>query len=91
MPDSAADPDPDAAPGSRHARARLVLDRAHVAARDADGAGLRRALQEAAELLRDTESGIESRLTRALRDLDSGALMEMEALIEEARRELPPA
>ena len=81
----------DATPQTRQAEARLVLDRAHAAARDADGAGLRRALEEASGLLRGLMPQMEERLARALRDLDSGALVEMESLIEEARRELPPA
>lgn len=68
--------------------ARIVLQRAHVAARDANAADLRRALEEACALMQDEPCAAD--LHRALADLDSGALAEMEALIEKVRRDLPP-
>ncbi len=80
--------------------ARLALDGAHRAALAADAGGLRRSLGLADVLLREAaaalpieEAGggmaaVRAEITHALADLDTGALMEMEALIETARTKL---
>lgn len=65
-----------------------ALDRAHVAARDANGADLRRALEEARDVLQTTLPSGAERLSHALADLDNGALAEAENLLEAVRRDL---
>ena len=80
--------------------ARLALDAAHRAALAADAGGLRRSLDMAEALLRDAAAAglgpeadggmgaVQADIARALAGLESGALMEMEALIEAARTKL---
>lgn len=80
----------DDAPQPREA-AIAALDRAHLAARDAIGAELRRALEEARDALQGTTTAGANRLTKALADFDSGSLAELELLLESVRRELGSA
>jgi hypothetical protein len=73
--------------------ARLALHRAHRAAADLDGGELRRALEEAHELLAagSAEAGVTDKVVRALALLETGPLDEAERLVEEARTELGEA
>ena len=72
--------------------AHEALDRAHLAAAAADGGKLRRALQDAADALDALPApsaelaGAAGKVRAALLDLDRGALVELETLLEEARR-----
>ncbi|MBV9749983.1 MAG: hypothetical protein JO157_14330 [Acetobacteraceae bacterium] len=60
-----------------------------------DGGELRRALEEAREILDGSEtpgaSAASAKVARALTDLDEGPLDEMERLLEQARADLGPA
>jgi hypothetical protein len=77
---------------NRRDEAKLALDRAHLAAAAADGGKLRRALTDAADALdaiptpSDDLSMAAAKVRAALKDLDKGALLELETLLEEARR-----
>ena len=71
-----------------HDLARAVLDTAHQAALSANGAELRRCLQEGRDLLRECMPQAADQLDRALTDLDTGALAELELLLEDVRRQL---
>ncbi len=76
-------------------QARSALDRAHRAAIAMDGGELRRALEEAREILDGSDapgaSAASAKVARALADLDEGPLDEMERLLEQARADLGPA
>ena len=83
--------------------ARSALDAAHRAALAADAGGLRRSLATAETLLHDAvQAGLEGEadadiaavrdgIVKALADLEAGALVEMELLIETARTRLAKA
>ena len=80
--------------------ARAALDSVHRAALAADAGGLRRGLAVAAASLQEAaQAGLDGETARAvedaqaiiataLKDLDSGALVEMEQQIEGARKKL---
>ncbi len=70
-----------------------ALDRAHLAAAAADGGKLRRALEDAADSLDALPAftGPAGKVRAALADLDSGALAELEVLLEEARKSVAAA
>lgn len=77
--------------------ARTALDRAHRAALSLEGGELRRALEEARDLLAagsqqpDVTEHVQAaadKVRRALADLDTGSLMEAERLVEQARLDL---
>lgn len=80
--------------------AQLELDRVHRAAIAADAGELRRGLDLALAALREagsaglgadaegTISAVRAKLETALADLDGGALVEMELLIEDSRTRL---
>jgi hypothetical protein len=69
--------------------ASAALDRAHLAAAAADGGKLRRALEDAAEALDGTElRDAAYKVRAALADLEKGQLVELEILLEDARRSL---
>jgi hypothetical protein len=72
----------------RMSDARLALDRAHDAARSANGSSLRRSINEAVTYLDGQAPESVSLLKKALDDLDSGALMELDQLLEQVRRQL---
>ena len=74
-------------------QARSALERAHRAAIAMDGGELRRALEEARDLLKDGASteAASGKIAQALADLDGGPLDEMERLLEQARADLGPA
>lgn len=83
--------------------ARSALDTAHRAAVAADAGGLRRGLATAETLLHDAaQAGLEGEadadvaavrdgISKALANLEAGALVEMEGLIETARTRLAKA
>lgn len=78
-------------PALRREAGLLALDRAHRAARDLNGGELRRALEEAREVLDGAGvSGTAEKVAQALADLDEGPLDRAELLIEQARAELAP-
>lgn len=80
--------------------AQLALDRVHRAALAANAGEIRRGLDLAITALRDAASAglgaaadeaigaVQAKLEAARTDLDAGALMEMEKLIETARSSL---
>ncbi len=72
--------------------ARSALDRAHRAAIAMDGGELRRALEEAREILGASDaagvSAANVKIAQALAALDEGPLDEMERLLEQARADL---
>ena len=68
--------------------AKQALDRAHTAALQANGAELRRSLQEARDCLADSNPDCAAKLDTALADLGSGALAELDQLLESVRRDL---
>ena len=76
-------------------QARSALDRAHRAAIAMDGGELRRALEEARDILGGSDAPgapvANTKVARALADLDGGPLDEMERLLEEARADLGTA
>lgn len=88
--DQGTGPDPavNTPPGHSDAAARLALDRAHDAALNANGAELRRSLEEAHAILAVSRPPLASQLATALTDLDNGALAELETLLETVRSEL---
>ena len=75
--------------------ARLELDRAHRAALGMEAGEVRRGLELASAALRELAASqpepyeaLAGRLATALADLDAGSLMEMEKIIEAARKEI---
>ena len=71
--------------------ARSELDRAHRGVLAMDASEVRRGLELALAALSETTDGFAEsagKLSRALVDLDAGALTEMDALIEDVRRSL---
>jgi hypothetical protein len=78
-------------------QASAALDRAHLAAAAANGAELRRALEAAADALDAAAaqaaglSDSAAKVRAALTDLDRGALVELELLLEQARRSVAGA
>ncbi len=76
--------------------ARLELDRAHRGAAAMDAGEMRRGLQLALTALQEAAAAdtagpmgaLASKVAKALADLDSGSLTEMESLIESVRTSL---
>jgi hypothetical protein len=67
---------------------RQLLDRAHSDALNAYASDLRLTLEEARDLLQGLNPDLAARLTKALVDFNSGALAEMESLLESVRKDL---
>ena len=76
-------------------QARSALERAHRAAIAMNGGELRRALEEAREVLGNSDAAgavtARAKVAQALADLDNGPLDVMERLLEQARGDLGPA
>ena len=73
-------------------QARSALERAHRAAIAMDGGELRRALEEARDVLGGSDAAgapaASAKIVQALADLDNGPLDVMERLLEQARGDL---
>lgn len=74
--------------GSKVEQARSALERAHRAAMGMESGELRRAMEEARDLLVGENDAAAARLGQAITMLEAGPLDRMELLIEEVRASL---
>lgn len=70
--------------------AREALERAHLAALEAKATDLRRALEDATQALDSHEPDLAATLRKAQDDLQSGALIELDKLLERVRLKISP-